>query len=219
MQASMLARYALIFFVFCAVGCASVVPEAHPDRPVAVYVTDYGIHSSLLLPLDDGRFVEYAFGDWNYSTLNRCWPQDSFVALFLSPQSAFGRRFIDAPRPGSQPTPIDPSPSHVQVVYASRENVDRVEDTLARRWRAGATQVVHNKENDMDYVPDTEHYSLANNCNHLTARCLRDMGCDVHGLVVISKFQVSPPSKNVLDEANTASSHSRKGIFAQAQAN
>jgi hypothetical protein len=218
MQTSMLARTALIVFVLWAVGCTSVVPAAHPDRPVAVYVTDYGIHSSLLLPTGDGRFVEYAFGDWNYSTLNRCWPNDGFVALFLSPRAGLGRRFIDAPPFGDRPVPPHPAPSRMQLVYVSQESVDRVEEALDARWQAGASHVVHNDDNGMDYVPDTEHYSLANNCNHLTARCLREMGCDIHGLVVISKFQVVPPPRGATDEASTASSH-KKGILASARAN
>ena len=218
MRNLMLARIVLIALALWATGCASVVPAARPERPTPVYITDYGVHSSLLLPYGDGRFVEYCFGDWNYSANNRCWPNDAFAALFLSSSSAFGRRFVDAPPIGELPQPKHPSPGRVQVIYASQSNVDRVLDMLEARWRADATKVVHNPDNDTDYVPDTEHYSLANNCNHLTARCLREMGCDIRGLVVLSKFQVSATPKPPSDEASTASSH-RVGILPSAQAN
>jgi len=218
MRISMLARILVIALALWATGCASVVPVAHPDRPVAVYVTDYGIHSSLLLPTDDGRYVEYNFGDWDYAALNHCWPNDAVEALFLSSRSTLGRRFIDAPPFGDRPKPVHPAPSRVQLVYVSQESVDRVVDTLDARWRAGAANIVHNPDNNMDFVPDTEHYSLANNCNHLTARCLRDMGCDVHGLVFTSKFQVKPGSQALPAEASVASSQ-KKGILPSAQAN
>lgn len=218
MRNLMLSRIALLVLALWAAGCASVVPAARPQRPTPVYITDYGIHSSLLLPYGDGRYVEYCFGDWNYSANNRCWPNDAVVALFLSPNSAFGRRFVDAPPFGEQPKPKHPSPSRVQVIYAAQESVDHVLDTLEARWRADATHIVHNPDNDTDYVPDAEHYSLANNCNHLTARCLREMGCDIRGLVVLSKFQVAAAPKLPGEEASTASSH-RVGILPSAQAN
>jgi hypothetical protein len=218
MQILMLARTLVIVLALWAVGCASVVPVARPDRPTAVYITDYGVHSSLLLPTGDGRYVEYNFGDWDYAALNHCWPNDAVAALFLSSHSTLGRRFLSAPPFGEEPIPKHPSPSRVQVIYASQESVDHVVDTLDARWRAGANNIVHNPDNDMDFVPDTEHYSLANNCNHLTARCLREMGCNVHGLVVISKFQVAQVPAAPQVEASVASSH-KTGILPSAQAN
>ena len=218
MRILMLARTALIALALWTMGCASVVPAARPDRPTAIYLTDYGVHSSLLLPNGDGRYVEYCFGDWDYSALNRCWPNNAVAALFLSPHSAFGRRYVDAPPFGELPKPMHPSPGRIQVIYASQENVDKVLNTLEARWDAGSKNIVHNPDNDTDYVPDTEHYSLANNCNHLTARCLREMGCDVHGLVVISKFRVTKVPNVGNDDASIASSH-KTGIISSAQAN
>ena len=174
-------------------GCAATVyPGAKPVQPTAVYLADYGIHSSVLLPTGDGRYVEYAFGDWNFAALNHCWPQDAFGALLISFQSTLGRRYIEA-RPGQLvPYPVHLVPHKLQVVYASRANVDRLVRELDERYRRDGTQSCHNPDNDMDYVKDGEHYWIANNCNHLTARCLRELGCDVRGVVVLSKFDVAP---------------------------
>lgn len=173
-------------------GCAATVyPGAKPVQPTAVYLADYGIHSSVLLPTGDGRYVEYAFGDWNFAALNHCWPQDAFGALLVSFQSTLGRRYIKL-RPGEDaPHPVHPEPHRLQIVYASRADVQRLVRELDERYRSDGTQSCHNPDNDMDYVKDREHYWIANNCNHLTARCLRELGCDVHGLVMLSKFDVA----------------------------
>lgn len=174
-------------------GCAATVyPGAKPVQPTAVYLADYGIHSSVLLPTGDGRYVEYAFGDWNFAALNHCWPQDAVGALLISFQSTLGRRYIEL-RPGeAAPHPVHPVPHRLQVVYASHRDVQRLVRELDQRYTRDGKQPCHNPDNDMDYVKDSEHYWIANNCNHLTARCLRELGCDVRGVVVLSKFNVAP---------------------------
>ena len=51
-------------------GCSwTVRPPAHPSSPVNVYLTDYGRHTSLILPTPDNRLAEYAFGDWDFFAL------------------------------------------------------------------------------------------------------------------------------------------------------
>ena len=193
-------RRAVILFIGMLLmgGCAATVyPQAKPLRPTAVYVADYGIHSSVLLPTDTGRYVEYAFGDWNFAALNHCWPQDAVGALLISFQSTLGRRFVDLQPGQSEPHPVHPTPYRLQVVYASQDRVERVVHELDDRYQRGG-KPVHNPDNDTDYVKDdTEHYWIANNCNHLTARCLREMGCDVRGLTVLSKFDVAPVQKEL----------------------
>ena len=174
-------------------GCgAAVYPSPNPVHPTAVYVADYGIHSSLLMPSGDGRFVEYAFGDWNFAALNHCWPQDALGALLISFQSTLGRRMIALAPGETEPHPVHPAPHRVQVLYASQKDVMRVVAEMDARYHRDARVVMHNPDNDMDYVKDSEHYCVANNCNHLTARCLREMGCRVRGLIVLSGFSVEP---------------------------
>ena len=186
----------LVLSVFLAGGCAATVyPQAHPVRPTAVYVADYGIHSSLLLPTGNGRYVEYAFGDWNFAALNHCWPQDAVGALLISFQSALGRRYVDVQPGESDPHPVHPRPQHMQVVYVSQDRIEQVVRELDDRYQRGG-HALHNPLNNTDYVrDDSEHYWVGNNCNHLTARCLEEMGCDVRGLVVLSKFDVAPIPK------------------------
>jgi len=173
-------------------GCVTTVyPQPKVVEPTVVYIADYGIHSGLLLPTGNGRYVEYAFGDWNFAALNHCWPQDALGALLISFQSTLGRRFVDLHPGQTRPQPCHPEPHHVTAVYASRTNVEKVVKELDDRYRRDGNDVVYNPENLTSYVKDSQHYSVANNCNHLTARCLREMGCDVKGLIVISNFTVA----------------------------
>lgn len=187
-----------VFLLLAVGGCAATVyPQSNPVKPTAVYVADYGIHSSLLLPNGDGRYVEYAFGDWNFAAMNHCWPQDALGALLISFQSALGRRYITLEPGETEPHPMHPAPHSIQVVDASYDRVMRVVREMDARYNRNTSIVMHNPDNDMDYVKDSEHYWVANNCNHLTARCLEEMGCDVRGFVMLSKFAVEPTNQEV----------------------
>lgn len=187
-------RKLLVFclFALAAGGCGSIYPQSQPAHPAAVYVADYGIHSSLLMPTGHGQYVEYAFGDWGYAALNHCWPPDALGAMLISFQSGLGRRFINVSPEHPIPQPIHPSPNRLMVVYASQEKVARVVKELDDRYQAQDSMAVYNPYNMMYYVKDSQHYSVLNNCNHLTAHCLREMGCDVKGIVVLSHFWVAP---------------------------
>ena len=171
-------------------GCAAtVIPQAEAKDPAPVFIADYGIHSSLFLPTPDGRFVEYAFGDWGYAAENHNWPHDALGALLMSFQSAFGRRYFDV-KPGQDGPQPDRKPNSMQKIVCEREAVNRLLERLDARYRAAGHKPVKNPENGIEYVRDVEHYSVANNCNHLTARSLRELGCEVRGLVVGSSFKV-----------------------------
>jgi hypothetical protein len=46
----------------------------------------------------------------------------------------------------------------------------------------------------MWFVRSREPYSGLHNCNHLTARWLRRLGCKVRGAAMFSKFRISSSS-------------------------
>ena len=51
--------WVFIFPILLAAGCATTVrPQARPIDPVPVFLTDYGVHSSLMLPTADGNYVD-----------------------------------------------------------------------------------------------------------------------------------------------------------------
>ncbi len=176
-------------------GCAAVQPPVKPVDPVPVYLTNYGIHSSLILPEQDRReFVEYAFGDWGYAVLNHDGPFDAIGALVVSEGSGFGKRTIAADgsdRPNFSGAAQQPA---MHLIYASRKDVNELLGELEERYRGGGKPIL-NPASGMAFVPDSQHYSILNNCNHLTARCLAILGCKIGGVVVTSNFAVANPGK------------------------
>ena len=190
---STLPAIALPLLVLFATGCSTTVrPEAKPIDPVPIFLTDYGIHSSLMLPTSDGRYVEYSFGDFGYAALNRGGPHNALGALLASSQAGIGRRFLSV-RPGEDVPQAAYAPQRVQKLYANRFQVSALVKELDERFRKGGAAggpVVHNPVTDNVFVTDAQHYSLANNCNHMTARMLRQLGCTVRGNTATSKFKV-----------------------------
>lgn len=173
-------------------GCASVRPQAAVRDPVPVYIGDFGVHSGLFLPTPDGRYAEFQFADWRYAAENKCWPQDAVIALAASPGAAFGRRYHD-PVPGGDAPHLTPKPISLQRVDCERVEVYDLYNRLNDHFEQLADRQgkpVRNPESGVEFVRDAGHYSLLNNCNHLTARSLRELGCEVSGVVVWSKFRV-----------------------------
>ena len=187
----MLAFLACLLLGGAGIGCATTVrPESKPIDPVPVFLTDYGVHSSLMLPTLDGSYVEYSFGDFGYAALNRGGPHNALGALFASGQSGIGRRFHSI-RPGDEMPRPAYAPKSVKKIYANRWQVAALVDELDRRYRKNADgSEVHNPITDNVFVKDAERYSIANNCNHMTGRMLRQLGCEVRGNTATSKFRV-----------------------------
>src|SRR5204863_4385994 len=79
-----------------------------------------------------------------------------------------------------------------QKFYAERFQVSTLVKELDERFRNGAelSDPIHNPITDAVFVKDREHFSLANNCNHMTARMLRELGCQIHGDPGRSAFKV-----------------------------
>ena len=171
-------------------GCSTTVrPVPQPTDPVAVFLTNYGVHSSLMLPTPDGRFVEYSFGDYGYAALNRGGPHNALGALFISGQAGIGRRFLSV-RPGEDAPRPAHAPRSVQRFYANRLEVYALVKDLDGRYRKGADKPVHNPVTDNVFVKDPEHYSFANNCNHMTGRMLRQLGCEVRGTTATPAYRI-----------------------------
>ena len=167
-------------------GCASATPpKTPPSDPVSVFVTDYGIHSSLILPLraDDGVYIEYAFGDFGYAALNRDGPLDALGALFCSIGSGIGRQYLRTPINGDVPILIY-EPKTMVRIQASQAKVNELLQELEYRFNNAKGPVVHNELTKINWRKDHPHYSAFNNCNQLTARQLKVLGYTVRGWVL-----------------------------------
>lgn len=198
--------FVALMLVGAAGGCATVHPPRNVDDPVAAYVTDYGIHSAIVLPVGPGRYVEYAFGDYGYAALNRDSPFDAIGALLMSGTSGFGRSYMGAdPRDGLPDLPR--TPTRIQRLTVSRAKVDRLLEQLEARYDRGEQPSHFNAVTGIHWVRDGQHYSLFNSCNHLTARSLEALGCEVYGLPILSKFQFDGGTAIGLDPHDRRNNH------------
>jgi hypothetical protein len=182
--------FVLLTLAVLSTGCATTVrPVEKPIDPVPVFLTDYGVHSSLMLPTPDGRYVEYSFGDFGYAAMNKGGPHNALGALLVSNQAGIGRRFLSV-RPGEElPRPAY-APKSFQKFFAERFQVYALVKQLDQRYRRGRDEPIHNAITDNVFVKDDQHYSIANNCNHMTGRMLRELGCEVSGDTGSSAFKI-----------------------------
>jgi hypothetical protein len=178
------------------VGCSAphIRPPANPPNPTVIYLCDYGVHSSLLLPVGNGRFIEYVYGDWAFAVENKGDPLHTLAALFLSFDPAFGRRILE-PQPG-RAFPWPPNEPHfVRPMIVDAAKVDFVVKDLDARYRQHiATAKLNDAPNYFfTFVKDDQRYSIFHSCNHLTMRNLTMMDCKVDGWTIGSNFLVDPP--------------------------
>jgi hypothetical protein len=174
------------------VGCSgTVTPAPAPPHPTTIYVCDYGYHSSLLLPVgDDGTFVEYLYGDWDWAVLNHTGALAAIHAGLFSPAATLGRRYVYAPL-HAVPRPVTMPVTQVALVVDG-DACQRLQRSLDARWRAHADTAVYTGPAGSFYlfVRDAEPYGLLHNCNRLTADCLDQLGCTTGGLPLLSHFTV-----------------------------
>jgi hypothetical protein len=181
-------------------GCAATIfPPAKLTDPVPFYLASYtnSVHSCVLLP-HQGKFYDYSFGDWNYTVLKHKFITDALGALLISMESVYIRRIVPAdPRTGAPV--LNDNPLRVQRLLASRAAVRRRLAELTARFNRDLKLHPHGEIDSPQtgevFVPDTQHYGLANNCNDLTAATLRALGYRVQGLVLVNRFQLAAPLK------------------------
>jgi hypothetical protein len=154
-----------------------------------VALVDYGRHSSLILPQAEGGSVEFAYGEWNWFALNKTSVFRAIALVVWPHQGALGRRAIPAP---SDPGALKPY-VHCEELFAirvGRAEVDKLLIRLEELWKAGSKEAVENPEFGLTFVKIEDDYLLCSNCNHMTARWLSELGCDLAGSACYSSFRV-----------------------------
>ena len=183
-------------FVFAGIatlltGCsASVTPPVASAHPATVYLCDYGYHSSLLLPVgDDGTYVEYLYGDWNWAAMNHTGVGPALRAGLFSTRATLARRYVYQPRSPTAPHPM--TPPHTQSpIVVDGDGCRRLQLALDARWRLHADTAVYTGDAGGDYlfVKDDEPYGWIHNCNRETADWLSALGCRTSGWPLLSHF-------------------------------
>jgi len=172
-------------------GCSGTIhPPANPVNPTTVYLADYGRHSSLVLPAQDGKYVEWAFGDWNWFALGHTKWNDAISAIVWSPQATLGRRDIP-PQPDDESLRRLVEANRIVKFDVSSDRAAALNNRLQRRFDNDDGTVLHSDYAHLDMVKDPEHYWALNNCNHVTMHWLRELGCRVDGFGILSNFKLA----------------------------
>jgi hypothetical protein len=170
-------------------GCSwTVKNSAQVDDPVAIYLTDYGRHTSIIMPVSDSMMVEYAFGDWDWFAANQ---NDSFSgvrALTFSRGSTLGRRFYVKTDDLNELMRLSDA-QRVARLTAPSPRVKKLSDRLDRAYMKHIDTWRFNELTHLDHVRSDRHYWGLDNCNQLTATWLRELGLKVSGISVFSNFK------------------------------
>lgn len=169
-------------------GCSwTVVPPTPPPPTETVFLSQYGWHTRLALPVEDeAKFVEFGFGDWRYYALGERSTGSGLRALFFSESATLSRRELVAP---SLHDPTAHFGSRRSVgLKLPEEKVATLRRELEKSWReaTGSTR----RAEGLAFRKVDQDYGLFHNSNHLTAEWLEALGCKVRGPTLLGNFRV-----------------------------
>lgn len=173
-------------------GCAATVTcPTGPDATDPVFLLDHGRHSSLVLPAPDGRLVRYSYGDrrW-YAEVDTGFWQGAAALLRRTP-AVLGRRELYGD-PVSDEV-VRALRVGVEYAYTLQTTPDAAAALVARLealFRAGAEAKRFNPDYDLEFVPHPRDYTGWHNSNHVVADWLRELGCEVGGSPIVSRWRV-----------------------------
>lgn len=181
---SVLAAIALILIASPAV----IIPPPKPIQPVTVYVIDQGLHSRLVLPDNDNKLIQYAYGDWRYFALNQQNLGSGIAALLIPTQGTLGRREYQDLAEMKQTLNSNNS---VLSFPVAQLDVIRLKQSLDKRFNQNISTQIFNPLNKMYFVQDDLDYTLYHNSNHELVVWLEALDCRVEGFVLLADFKIS----------------------------
>jgi len=167
-------------------------PPAAPQDPVEVYLLRQGDHTGVVLPAPEpGRWIEYAFGDWEWYANGRDSLAWGLLTLAVPSQGALGRREFAGP-PQQDPV-LRERGAELHPFLAERARVEALRNRLEAEFRASGVAPVLNPRNRLWMAPSAESYSLGNQCSSRTVHWLEDLGCSIGGFGVAKSVELGPP--------------------------
>ena len=167
---------------------ATIVPPTDPGEAIAIYVTDYGWHSRLVLPSGNGELIQYAYGDWNYFALNQQDWRNGLAALLLPTQGTLGRRKFSNIAEFQQI--MQQHNVSILSLEVAQTNVTRLLQLLDERFNHNIATRIKNLQTGLSLVKDDQNYTMLHNSNHEIAAWLEDLGCRIHGFIMWANFRV-----------------------------
>lgn len=174
-------------------GCGAIVtPPMNVEEPATVYVLDYGRHTTLLLPAGSGEeehWVEYAYGEWKWFALDETDWTRVFPVMLWPTQGALGRLEWSVEPDDVRRERFVSEEGFIKVDVEAGD-AQALLERLNKRYASRAGTYQYGVKSRLHFVHDDASYHLLHNCNHETARWLRELGCDVDGLAILADFRL-----------------------------
>ena len=186
---------ALLLVAMLSASCTTVIqPPAKPTDPDIVLLVTHGKSSSLILHRGDDA-TRWAYGDWRYYALGRKESSDALAAILWPTRAALGRQTIErGPRiPADLVRRLGIGIDEIFAIEVSRESVVRLETRLQQLFAANLDTLLYNPAPRLEFVEHPPRYSLVSNSNGRVAAWLRELGCEISGVPLLSKWRVAAP--------------------------
>lgn len=180
---------ALFAFVSCT---TTVIPPASVTEPEIVMLVTHGKSSSLLLPDGNERAVRWAFGDWRYYAEGETGPRATIAAALIPTPAALGRQVVD-PAPDAANELIDSLRIGVDEAFpirVERTAVARLQARLSSIFEANRETLLYNPGPRLEFIRHPQPYTLVNSSNRKVAEWLRELGCAIDGVPLLSRWRV-----------------------------
>jgi hypothetical protein len=173
-------------------ACTNVViPPPAPPEPQSVFVLDHGRHASLVLPAADSGMVRYAYGDWRYYAQWQTGVVETTGAVVWPTTAALGRRELRTPAtPAGVRAAVQVGIEHLYEVTVDKRAIRRLRGQLDAVFQANLATRLYNPAYDLEFVHHPDAYTIIHNSNRVVARWLQDLGCQVSGPLLFSRWQV-----------------------------
>ncbi|MFU8838770.1 MAG: hypothetical protein ACNA75_10770 [Thiohalomonadaceae bacterium] len=170
---------------------ARIVAPVPLEQPRAIFVLDHGRHSSLVLSRADGSLLRYSYGDWRYYAEGEIGFWDGLRAVFVPTAAAMGRRELPGPADAALlPGQVRVLIVHLHAMQAEAARLDQLIVVLEGLYQDGQAQRHYRADFDLEFVPHPVPYTLWHNSNRVVAEWLMQLGLQVEGRAVLSRWQV-----------------------------
>ncbi len=174
---------------------ARITPPTPLNDPVTVWVIGYPVtplfyHNSLMLPNGSGQWREYSFGDRAVYANNQGRLINLAQAVLYPTPAAFGRQTFDSPHWQQRQQRSRDGGQRLRL-QVERSRVQELLQQLDQRYHAAGVTPQYNPKVDLYFVPDEQYYAGWQTCNHLVARWLRQLDCQIRGWVFSGQFKLN----------------------------
>lgn len=178
----------------CLAACTNVItPPEHPRDPLPVFVLDHGRHASLVLPAGDSALVRYAYGDWTYYARRKTGALEASTAVLVPTPAGLGRREVAGEWTADGVyRAVKPGIEFLHEVAVDAAAAQRLRRRLDFIFEETADGAIYNPAYDLEFANHPEPYTILHNSNRMVATWLRELGCEVRGLLLFSHWRVEP---------------------------